>query len=721
MHYSIKISFIATLIITSISLYANTYTLTHSVKDSSLNKNTESKLLSNQSLEKNITAYQKRLEEIKDPYKKRKFLLQKAKHYHKEGNFPYSIFLAKKLKITSKQYDDKKSLATANHLIGKGYIEIGDFTKSINHYFKALSIYDSLQLDKEKARCLKDIGLLYWQINENENAREFYEKGLEISLAINDKENIAFIYNNLGMLSYRDGNFQKAMDLFKESLKIKKNIDNKESYANGLNNIGFLYRAKGKIDSSIVYYKKAIELYNEIDNQPGLANTYNNLSLSFLHKKDYRNAQKYLDLSKNISKELNLLDCLKENYLFRFKKNKAQKNYKKALENYITYSNIKDSLINKATETKINKLQAQYQIEQQNKEIQGLKKEKQLKDKKQELFNNILLISGIALLVVFFLIIRSGNIKKKKNKQLESQNQEIKQKNLELEAAHAKLQKRKEEIEKHRNEIREQQNKLKEQFDIIQSKNWEITNSFEYAGHIQAAIIPDQEDLKKYFDDFFVLLRPKDIVSGDFYWYTENKDNIIVAAADCTGHGVAGGLMSMLGISYLNEIVNVKNILAPEKILAELREMIVTALNQKSHDTLTLSGIDISIVSLKSDKSRIEFAGANNPLYMVRNNELKEYQGDKMPIAFYDNMAPFIKKVIKTQKGDQFYLFTDGYTDQFGGEHHKKFKFKPFRKLIVESNNLPMHDQKSKLNKTFESWKGDLEQVDDVLVLGLKI
>lgn len=675
----------------------------------------------NKSVEDIFEKHVKELDELKDSIQKIKLLQNISTHYFEKGNFNLSIFFSKELIDYSINSNHKENKADAYHLLGQNFKELNNYSQSINYHLEALKLYDSLKLNKKKARTLKDIGLIFWMIGDNSNAENYFTRALEIARSLDDRENIAFLYNNLAMVHNNEGYYNKAMKLFRKSLGIKEKHNTKKSYANTLNNIGYVHKTLGNTDSSIIYYNKALPLYKEAQYAAGLANIYNNLALSFIDKSNFQKADYYLDKGYEVAEKTNQLNRLKENYLFRYRSLIKQKSYKQALDNYIKHAKLKDSLINREIQARISKIQSRHKIEQQNKKIEYLKKDKMLQDKKQTLFTNILIISGIAVLIVFFLITRNSHIKKKKNRQLEIQNREIKEKNEELKTAHDQLQKRKEKIEKQRNEIINQRNQVEEQFNIIQSKNWEITNSFEYASHIQAAILPDREYLKEYFDDYFILLRPRDMVSGDFYWFTKHKEHIIVATADCTGHGVAGGLMSMLGISFLNEIVNVRNIVSPEKILDKLREMIIVALNQKSHNHSILSGIDISIISVKEDKSTLEFAGANNPVYIIRNNELKEYPGDKMPISLYQYMDPFNKKLINIRKGDQIYMFTDGYTDQFGGEHQKKFKFKPFRKLIVETNNLTMEEQKTRLNLTYEFWKGDLEQVDDVLVMGLKI
>jgi serine phosphatase RsbU (regulator of sigma subunit) len=340
--------------------------------------------------------------------------------------------------------------------------------------------------------------------------------------------------------------------------------------------------------------------------------------------------------------------------------------------------------------------------------------------KNQQTLTKLLIGLLIILIIVIILILRQRNINKKQNRLLQRQNNQIRTKNDELQEANNKLTKQKEEIEAQRDEILKQRNQLEKQYELIETKSWEISNSFQYASHIQSTILPNQEELSSYFQDYFILIRPKNMVSGDFYWFTKKEEKIIVAAADCTGHGVAGGLMSMLGVNLLHEIVKDKHIVSPDQILNELRRLVISALEQEEHDSV-ISGMDMALITYTPEDNLLEFAGANNPLYIIRDDKLSEYAPDKMPLSLYSRMDGFSKHLIEVKKGDQIYLFSDGFTDQFGGEHQKKFKFRPFRKLIVENNHKQMEEQKSILNNTFEAWKGDLEQVDDVLVMGIKL
>jgi serine phosphatase RsbU (regulator of sigma subunit) len=260
------------------------------------------------------------------------------------------------------------------------------------------------------------------------------------------------------------------------------------------------------------------------------------------------------------------------------------------------------------------------------------------------------------------------------------------------------------------------------QKDIIEQKNQSITDSIQYASRIQAAVLPPIDFLTVWGIENFILYKPKDIVSGDFYWGLKKDGKIILAAGDCTGHGVPGAFMSMLGHAFLDEIVNTKNPEDAASILNMLRDEIINTLKQKGTTGEARDGMDISLVIIDIENGILNYAGANNPVYLIRNGELLKYQADKMPIGIhFINFTPFTNQVIEIRKGDYLYLFSDGYADQFGGPKGRKFMYKQFQDLLLRNYKLAMEQQKEKLDETFEKWKDGYEQVDDVMIIGIRI
>ncbi|MCC6600929.1 MAG: SpoIIE family protein phosphatase [Crocinitomicaceae bacterium] len=251
---------------------------------------------------------------------------------------------------------------------------------------------------------------------------------------------------------------------------------------------------------------------------------------------------------------------------------------------------------------------------------------------------------------------------------------------------------------------------------LVEMKNVDITDSIVYAKKIQFSIIPEKEGLKDFIRDSFIYYRVKDIVSGDFYWYHKKGDELYIAAVDCTGHGVPGALVSMIGITLLKQTIDHQHIVEPGEILSNMQKEIYSFLQRGSSD-----GMEISLCSVNLEKKRISYAGAMMKLIMVRNGILTEIKGDRHSISRNTSYeAAFTNHTINFEAGDTFYIFTDGYCDQFGGEKQKKFMFKRFEKLLTEINPLTMRQQKSTLEQTYKGWKGELEQVDDILIIGFK-
>lgn len=278
------------------------------------------------------------------------------------------------------------------------------------------------------------------------------------------------------------------------------------------------------------------------------------------------------------------------------------------------------------------------------------------------------------------------------------------------------------EIEEKAEEIKTQRDEITKQRDEILDQKEEITASITYAKRIQNAVLPIQDHFNKVFSDHFILYKPRDIVSGDFYWIAEDKDKLYFTAADCTGHGVPGAFMSMLGISSLNEIISHKNeSINANKILNHLREKIKFSLHQTGKEGENKDGMDMALCILHKDKNLLEYAGAYNPLYLIRDGELIEYKADRMPVGIYHvEKGTFTNHEIKIQKNDIIYIFSDGYADQFGGPAQTKFKSANVKKLLLEINNKPMAEQKLILDERFNKWKGKLEQVDDIIFIGIR-
>jgi serine phosphatase RsbU (regulator of sigma subunit) len=263
---------------------------------------------------------------------------------------------------------------------------------------------------------------------------------------------------------------------------------------------------------------------------------------------------------------------------------------------------------------------------------------------------------------------------------------------------------------------------LKQAYDIIEEKNRDITSSINYAWRIQNAILPDPKEIRGLHNKCFVLYKPKDIVSGDFYWFSRRGSKLIITAGDCTGHGVPGALMSMLGISFLEEIVNRRGITDSDEILNELRTEIKNALHQKGTSNEAKDGMDISLCVIDITNNMIQYSGAYNNLYLIRDGNLIEYHADRMPIGIFEKPdKSYSVHKIKAEPGDMIYMFSDGYADQFGGPNNKKFRYASLKEIFIKVHQLPLQKQKQNLENRFNEWKGDSGQIDDVLIIGFRI
>lgn len=270
-------------------------------------------------------------------------------------------------------------------------------------------------------------------------------------------------------------------------------------------------------------------------------------------------------------------------------------------------------------------------------------------------------------------------------------------------------------------EIVKQKKVIEEKNHVVEEKQKEILDSIHYAKRIQQALLKEEEHVSKDLPEHFILYLPKDIVAGDFYWAARKQDTWYVAAADCTGHGVPGAMMSMLGMAFLNEINSGNTLLKPAEILNELRHRIITELGQTGKSGESQDGMDISLCSINLKTLSCEWAGANNPLWIIREGKIIEYKADKQPIGYFPEQKPFTNNTPDLRKGDTIYMYTDGFADQFGGPKGKKYLYKQLERLILSANSDPLAKQKEALNDSFQTWKGNLEQVDDVCVIGIKI
>ncbi len=677
---------------------------------------------------------------------------------------------------------DKKGMAMLYNNIGVIYDNWGRYEKAIEYYQKALKLKEELGDAQGVAILNNIIGNVYYEFDK-EKSLDFYKKSLELDIKNGDKKDVAASYNNMGVVFYDLGKYEEAIDYYQKSLTLKEELGNKEGIAVSLNNIGNVYYDWSKYEKSIEYYQKAVEIKGKLNNEQAMAISFHNIGNAFKKLVNYEKAIDYYDKSNSIAKKFEMKELLSRNYEAFTDVYTATQDYKKALEYYRLYAELKFSISDEEKGKQMNEMDMKYETERKQQElkfldeIQLLNKERELKDlelnkmqeeiKKQRLVakyekekkekekelsrtrdlqietelkrKNILIISsliGICLvLLLVFVIYSRYRVKRKSNILLEQQNKEILEKKQEIESQKDKIERQNSKLEIKQLTLEHALNIVEEKTNLLEIKNKDITDSIRYAKRIQNSILPSDKVVNKLLPNSFVLYKPKDILSGDFYWIeqypltifsdiidTSNPEYLIVAAADCTGHGVPGALMSIVGHNMLNRALADYHHTRPSDILKVLDDGVNNALRQKEDHANAKDGMDIALISYEISKKRLQYAGAKNPLYLVRNNNLRIIRADRMPIGSYSDNGDkeFTNKEFTVLEGDIVYIFSDGYADQFGGPKGKKFKYSSFRELLLSVHTKPLEEQKNILNETIETWKGTNEQADDILVIGIK-
>lgn len=255
----------------------------------------------------------------------------------------------------------------------------------------------------------------------------------------------------------------------------------------------------------------------------------------------------------------------------------------------------------------------------------------------------------------------------------------------------------------------------------IETQRREITDSIQYASRIQSALLPEKEELEKHLPSYFILNKPRNIVSGDYYWLAHKDKKVVVAIADCTGHGVPGAFMSILGLAFLNEVLNQTESISANSILNQLRSHVIKSLHQTGKADEARDGMEMALCVVDFNKKRLQYSGAFRPLYLIRDRELVEFKGDSMPIGIYsEDDKSFNNKELILNENDIIYMFTDGYIDQLGGPDRKTFKSKQFKQLLIDIHQKPLNEQKALLEKEYQAWRRDIEQIDDIMVMGIR-
>ncbi len=528
-------------------------------------------------------------------------------------------------------------------------------------------------------------------IEDSRKALEIYEKAKWNLGIVNVSNNISNMYSSLH-------DYKEALAYSRKALRLSKALNDSVKYFEMMMQLGVRYNDINMPDSAISYLSGA-NAYFERNNfyaflmvlNSNMANAYWAKNKNTRQTKTYLyKSMHYADLSGARDNLVHLYRDLSVCYILEGRKDSAE------LYLYKTLAMV-DTLNNQKALQQTRDLQTRYETEKKELQIQNQSLELEAKEEQNRQKTQVIWLGALALLGSgFFGAIAFINFRKAKKA------------NLIIE--HQKMQ-----VELKNEEVTHQK-------ELVEEKQKEIIDSINYAKRIQQAVLTGEEVWRKVSKEHFILFKPKDIVSGDFYWaYNTPNGRSVFALADCTGHGVPGGFMSMLGNSFLNEIVVENKIFKADEILNRLRSKIIAALEQKGM-TEQKDGMDIALCVWNKLDNTLEFAGANNPLWILRGEELIEYKADKMPIGTYlETPVPFSSKLIHLQKNDTIYLSTDGYADQFGGDKGKKLKYKLLLEFLARINPLAMSTQKTELDKNFESWKSHYEQVDDVSIIGIRV
>jgi serine phosphatase RsbU (regulator of sigma subunit) len=607
----------------------------------------------------------------------------------KKSQFDSAIVYANKAQILAKKFDYRKGIADANHNLGVIYRNKGSYLQALQDDLDALKIYQELGDKKGTATMLGNIGVVYMsEGGNNPKALEYDFKALAIYLELGDKIGISRNLGNIGIAYHDMGNDAEALKYAKNSLQLHQEIEDNQGIAINLSSIGALYYKEKDLTTSLVYYFKALTKSREIGNKEQIAHNYGDIGSVYILQGKYKQAKAYLDSGLNLEKKIGEKEDLKSIYASLSALDTISGDYKTAFKDFETFIIYRDSIINDGNTKKIEQAQMNYTFDRKTDSAKAEQEKKDIlaeaEKRKQDIVTWSTAVGLLVVLVFAGFVLRSLKITRK-------QKQVIEIKSLET----------------------EQQKRL------IEEKNKDILDSITYAKRLQEAILPPISLIKKFFPQSFILYKPKDIVAGDFYWMERSGDNILIAAADCTGHGVPGALVSVVCSDALNRTLKEFRITNCGKILDKVTELVLETF-EKSESNVQ-DGMDISLCCINTKALEVQWSGANNPLWYIQNGEMHEVRADKQPIGKYINSHPFHEHTIKLLKGDTIYLFTDGYADQFGGSKGKKFKDKQLQEVLLANESSSMEEQKSILERNLDEWKGNLEQVDDILVIGIRL
>lgn len=583
----------------------------------------------------------------------------------------------------------------ALNTIGASFQIKGDYLNAIDYYQQSLKIREELGDKAGVSASLANIGSIYISISEFKKALGYQLRSLKIFEEMGNKQGMASALNNIGIIYNNLSDYQKALEYNHRSLKIYKELGDKQGLAATNGNIGNIYSNLSDWDKATDYFLISLNIAQEIGDKQAISTNMSSIGKCCMKQKRYGLALSYLEKAKKFALEIEDMNSEKEAISVLYETYKEMKQPDKALENYERFIVLRDSIFKEDNQREITRKELQYEYDKRM-ASDSVKhaEDRKVKDAlifaknaqiEQDKTQKRALYGGVLLLLI------SGGIMYNRFRIIRKQKQIIEIKNKETE----------------------------EQKLIIEQKQTEILSSISYAKRLQEAILPPQSLIQQELPDSFVFYQPKDIVAGDFYWLERIGENVLFAAADCTGHGVPGAMVSMVCSNALNRTVKEFNIDQPGLILDNVLELVTETFERS--ETEVKDGMDISLCSLNKTTRELKWAGANNPLWIIRNAELIELKPNKQSIGKIDEPIKYATERFQLQKNDCIYVFTDGYADQFGGEKGKKFKYAQLQELLLKNAAKPMSEQMNQLQNALTTWRGSLEQVDDILIMGIRI
>ncbi len=636
--------------------------------------------------------------------------------YNRESFELVNTYLNKQFEL-AKMIGRKDLLAKINRRLGTSYEIIGDYEQAIQYDRKSISLFFSVGDSLGAAYTYIGVANIYNNWGQYDEALLNYRLCYDIAIEKKDSNLISPAAVGLGNIYREKDSNQIALSFYQESLELEKVLNNSSGIALALNNIGGCYADLGFYSKAKDYFSQALVWSEKSGGKLRAALILQEIGDVYISLNDFDSALVYLQKALRLSREIKSrkIELASLNSLSRLGKENGD--FKSAYQYVNRYQQLKDSVFSEDKFKEISLLETKYKTAEKNKQIQLQKKEietRSLKLENERVIRNVIIVGTFVLFIIAIYVFIMYRQKRKSNILLSKQ----------------------------RDEIVNQRDSIQQQKQLIEQIHRQVSESIDYAKRLQQAVLPDENILQVNFSDSFILFKPKDKVSGDFYWWYHAENETLITAADCTGHGVPGAFMSMMGITFLREIIIKNNVYQPNLILTNLRDEIIKVLDQRGSYGEQKDGMDMALIRINHTTKSLQFAGAYNPLYIVRNGshnlvlkggeELKpisKYEGlslfeikaNKMPIAIYQRMDAFTLSEFTLVKGDKLFMFSDGYADQFGGLKGKKLKYKAFRNLLLKTSKLEMLEQKESLELAFEDWKGDNPQIDDIVVIGIEV